>query len=591
MKITKLILTLLFLPLGAFALDPPIEPIETVKVSSEDDFEHRSTFDGCWSLQKNTDYILTQDVKLTRCLHIGATIRLDLNGYTLSRNLDNLFITEKALIFRVDRTLIIEDSNKSENNRGIIAGDFNINTGIPAILVNDNGSAFLLSGIINVTEENLAIDLHGSLRIDGGSVYSYGTGITAHSGSKVEVFSGSVNGNNRGIVAKEGSKVTLAGGSFNTNSNYAVEAFEDINISGTPYFPDYNALVLSNGKKINIVGELKDKALINVNIAEPLTDKNPKIALSGQSEYITNDAIANKIFRHVTAEPTGYQLYAYNNTLMLRKDYPAIRYITEDGKTTAYIDGDYYGSVGDVEEKHVDSVVFERKFPLSANGYSTIMLPFAVNLNQLSGVKNIYDFQGVEEVNGKLEVQVKNLKDGTEDISQVKTEAYRPYLIQMESETLVIKGAVDIAETPKTLTPAIGRGIWFILASDEFMEFTPEHLISDNIYGFNDQVTEDFKTAGQFVKVGAGATLAPFRAFIFTRDIFTPELKEKNRPATMDVVIVESTNGNEHTTAIGSINTRSSEFKMNRDYDLKGRKLNGTHQARGAYYGKKVLKK
>lgn len=589
MKITKLILTLLFLPLGAFALDPPIEPIETVKVSSEDDFEHRSTFDGCWSLQKNTDYILTQNVKLTRCLHIGATIRLDLNGYTLSRNLDNLFVTEKALIFRVDRTLIIEDSNKSENNRGIIAGDFNINTGIPAILVNDNGSAFLLSGIINVTEENLAIDLHGSLQIDGGSVYSYGTGITAHSGSKVEVFSGSVNGNNRGIVAKEGSKVTLAGGSFNTNSNYAVEAFEDINISGAPYFPDYNALVLSNGKKINIVGELKDKALINVDIAESLTDKNPKIALSGQSEYITNEAINNGIFNHLVAKTSDYKLYAYNNTLMMKKDYPAIRYITGDGKTTAFIDGDYYGSIGDVEAKAVDSVVFERKFPLSANGYSTIMLPFAVNLNQLSGVKNIYDFQGVEEVNGKLEVQVKNLKDGTEDISQVEIQAYRPYLIQMESETLKIKGAVEIKSNNSY--PVSSSGLWFFNGNDEFLEFTSEHVAGDNIYGFNDQVTENFKTAGQFVKIGSGATIPPFRAFIFTRDIFGPEFKETKRPATIDVVIVESTNGNEHTTVIGSINTRSGEFKMNRNYDLKGRKLNGTHQACGAYYGKKVLKK
>ena len=590
MKITKLILTLLFLPLGAFALDPPIEPIETVKVSSEDDFEHRSTFDGCWSLQKNTDYILTQNVKLTRCLHIGATIRLDLNGYTLSRNLDDLFVTEKALIFRVDRTLIIEDSNKSENNRGIIAGDFNINTGIPAILVNDNGSAFLLSGIINVTEENLAIDLHGSLQIDGGSVYSYGTGITAHSGSKVEVFSGSVNGNNRGIVAKEGSKVTLAGGSFNTNSNYAVEAFEDINISGTPYFPDYNALVLSNGKKINIVGELKDKALINVNIAEPLTDKNPKIALSGQSENVTKDAI-NNIFRHVTGTATGYELYAYNNTLMLRKDYPAIRYITEDGKTTAYIDGDYYGSVGDVEEKHVDSVVFERKFPLSANGYSTIMLPFAVNLNQLGGVKNIYEFRGVEEVNGKMEVQVQNLKETFDNESQVRTTAYTPYLIQMESETLEIKGAVDIEKTPFNHDFLYQSGSWFIDSSDEYMEFTQEMLESGNTYGFNDQVTETFKTAGQFVKIGAGATLPPFRAFIFSRNIFSHEYTEKNYPAAMNVVIVSSTDGNEQTTAIGRIDTRSGEFKMIRNYDLKGRKLNKTPKARGAYYGKKVLKK
>ena len=579
----------MFLPLGALALDPLVELPQTVEVFSEDNFEHFYTTDGCWSLDKDTDYILKANVKLSHCLHVGATIRLDLNGYRLSRNLDDLFATEKALLFLVDRTLIIEDNNKSENNRGIIAGDFNINTGIPAILVNDNGSAFLLSGIINVTEENLAIDLHGSLRIDGGRVYSYGTGITAHSGSKVEVFSGSVNGNNRGIVAKEGSKVTLAGGSFNTNSNYAVEAFEDINISGAPYFPDYNALVLSNGKKINIVGELKDKALINVDIAESLTDKNPKIALSGQSEYITNDAINNGIFNHLVAKTSDYKLYAYNNTLMMKKDYPAIRYITGDGKTTAFIDGEYYGSIGEVEAKTVDSVVFERKFPLSANGYSTIMLPFSAKLNQLSGVKNIYYFRGVEEVNGKMEVQVQNIKDGAEDISQVEIQAYRPYLIQMESEALKIKGTVEIKSNNSY--PVSSSGLWFFNGNDEFLEFTSEHVAGDNIYGFNDQVTENFKTAGQFVKIGAGATIAPFRAFIFTRDIFGPEFKETKRPATMDVVIVESTNGNEHTTVIGRIDTRSGEFKMNRNYDLKGRKLNNTHQARGAFYGKKVLMK
>ena len=589
MKITKIISTLLFLPLGALALDPPIELPQTVEVFSEDNFEHFYTTDGCWSLDKDTDYILKANVKLSHCLHVGATIRLDLNGYTLSRNLDDLFATEKALLFLVDRTLIIEDSNKSENNKGIIAGDFNINTDIPAILVNDNGSAFLLSGIINVTEENLAIDLHGSLRIDWGSVYSYGTGITAHSGSEVEIKGGIIAGHNRGIVAEEGSKVTLSGGRYNSSSNYTVEAFEDINISGAPYFPDYNTLVLSNGKKINIVGELKNKALINVDIAESLTDKNPKIALSGQSEYITNDAINNGIFNHLVAKTSDYKLYAYNNTLMMKKDYPAIRYITEDGKTIAFIDGDYYGSIGEVEAKTVDSVVFERKFPLSANGYSTIMLPFSAKLNQLSGVKNIYYFRGVEEVNGKMEVQVQNIKDGAEDISQVEIQAYRPYLIQMESEALKIKGAVEIKSNNSYSVSS--SGLWFFNGNDEFLEFTSEHVAGDNIYGFNDQVTENFKTAGQFVKIGTGAAIPPFRAFIFTRDIFGPEFKETKRPATMDVVIVESTNGNEHTTVIGRIDTRTGEFKMNRNYDLKGRKLNGTHQARGAYYGKKVLVK
>lgn len=587
MKITKIIPALLFLPLGAFA-DAPIKPIDTVYVSSESDFKYRTSVDGCLALDESKDYILKANVTLSHCFFVSSVsaITLDLNGYNLTRDLKNLAAEEKGLLFVVDGALIVKNDN--DGRRGVMTEVDETNTNVPAIFINERGAAFLQGGTIKSKSKNNSVfSVHGQLDI-GSSVIAYGTGVIAYSGSKVNMKGGSIDANNRGIIANKGSKVTISGGSIYVN--YAVEAFEDIDISGNPHFYKTDAIVLSNGKKINIVGELKSDAIINLNIAEPLSDKNPKIALSTKSEYVTKDAI-NNIFRHVTGTATGYELYAYNNTLMLRKDYPAIRYISEDGKTTAFIDGDYYGSIGDIEAKAVDSVVFERKFPLSANGYSTIMLPFAVNLNQLSGVKNIYDFQGVEEVNGKLEVQVKNLKETFDNESQVHTTAYTPYLIQMESETLEIKGAVDIEKTPFNHDFLYQSGNWFIDGSDEYMEFTQEMLESGNTYGFNDQVTETFKTAGQFVKIGAGATLPPFRAFIFSRNIFSHEYTEKNYPAAMNVVIVSSTDGNEHTTVIGSINTRSGEFKMNRNYDLKGRKLNGTHQARGAYYGKKVLKK
>ena len=57
------------------------------------------------------------------------------------------------------------------------------------------------------------------------------------------------------------------------------------------------------------------------------------------------------------------------------------------------------------------------------------------------------------------------------------------------------------------------------------------------------------------------------------------------------VIVSRSDNNEEHRTVIGTLNTRTGEFKMLRDYDLKGRKVNGVNRARGAYYGKKVLKK
>ena len=58
MKIAKIILALLSLPLGAFALDPPIKPIDTVYVSNESDFEHEYSYEGCWTQDESTVYIL-----------------------------------------------------------------------------------------------------------------------------------------------------------------------------------------------------------------------------------------------------------------------------------------------------------------------------------------------------------------------------------------------------------------------------------------------------------------------------------------------------------------------------------------------------
>ena len=63
-------------------------------------------------------------------------------------------------------------------------------------------------------------------------------------------------------------------------------------------------------------------------------------------------------------------------------------------------------------------------------------------------------------------------------------------------------------------------------------------------------------------------------------------------PDRMDVVIIDNEeNGDEHTTVIGQFNTRTGEFKTQRNYDLKGRNTQGKTKAKGMYYGKKVLNK
>ena len=88
--------------------------------------------------------------------------------------------------------------------------------------------------------------------------------------------------------------------------------------------------------------------------------------------------------------------------------------------------------------------------------------------------------------------------------------------------------------------------------------------------------------------------MPPFRASLFNMKAGQKsggQLKPMpDLPESLDVVIA-STEGENGTTSIGRINVRTGEFIMNRNYDIKGRKLNGAPKARGAYYGKKVLKK
>ena len=89
--------------------------------------------------------------------------------------------------------------------------------------------------------------------------------------------------------------------------------------------------------------------------------------------------------------------------------------------------------------------------------------------------------------------------------------------------------------------------------------------------------------------------MPPFRASIFNlKAMQQPGGITKPVPAlpeSLDVVIANTSESGNGTTAIGRINTRTGEFMMNRNFDIKGRKLNGAPKARGAYYGKKVLKK
>ncbi|MBO7412537.1 MAG: hypothetical protein J6U20_02590 [Fibrobacter sp.] len=526
----------------------------------------------------------------------GAEVVIDLNGVSIGRQLNGSI--KNGTIFVVEGKLTIQDN--SEKATGcILGGKESAPLGASAVLVKKGGSLTLAGGTLQGNDEDkspAALNVYGSFEMRGGTVTGDSYGVRADSGSTVTVSGGAIQGNKtNGLFADKGSNVSISGGEFSGNI-YFVNAFEDINISGNPKFIDNSTLVLNDDKKINVVGALHDDAVINIFSANPLTDDQPKKAISGRSQYIVGGLDTIGIIKYNDLnEGETYQLYAYDKTLMIKKEYPAIRFAKKEGKSIVIVDGDYYGKVNSVAAQSVDSAILERKFTVTGDGaYSTIQLPFDVEVDSLIGVKNVYNFAGIEETDGKFKVILKNVKEEPKCGKRACIKAYKSYILEMGSTELKFRGSVQIEKTPQAYYVTDTIGDWVITAPDRYYEWSSDDY-AVGAYGFNARTSDEISSVGKFVKLGAGAWMPPFRASIFNlKAMQQPGGITKPVPVlpeSLDVVIVSSIGGNEETTTIGRIDTRTGTFSMERDFDIKGRKLNGAPKARGAYYGKKVLKK
>ena len=288
---------------------------------------------------------------------------------------------------------------------------------------------------------------------------------------------------------------------------------------------------------------------------------------------------------------------------------------TAGSKTVAFIDGNYNGedALSLTKDKSVDKVIFKRTFPAidGDNNYSTIMFPFEIEAKDVGNVKQVFSFLGidVDEQNRKY-VAVEQVD---------KFEAYKPYLIQLESgETnisinntspLVLKatptdpGAYDVAQDDdySAYGDFVFRGVvqtktWD--ATDPEIEGTAKAAA----YGFAGSSATDI-SIGQFVKVGEGAYIKPFRAYIYKKPVpqsapraqfhtlYQPAPVDDDLPETMNVVVVDrKKDGEEQTTVIGQFNSRTGEIRLNRTtrtYDLKGRSVRDAgRMAKGVYLNK-----
>ena len=129
-------------------------------------------------------------------------------------------------------------------------------------------------------------------------------------------------------------------------------------------------------------------------------------------------------------------------------------------------------------------------------------------------------------------------------------------------------------------------------------------------YGFAGS-NEDGVAKGEFGRIVDGAYAVPMRSYLRKANASVRLNCSASAPAkvkglapykanyasaetgVINVRFVENDeNGVEKTTAVGRMNAATGEIQIDRWYDLKGRRVNNVKRAaKGAYYGKKVLKK
>ena len=318
-----------------------------------------------------------------------------------------------------------------------------------------------------------------------------------------------------------------------------------------------------------------------------------------------------------------------------------------DGSKTATLAGSYDG--GDAfkitEAVDVDNVELQRTFNQGASGFSTIVLPFDFNAASLTGVKSVVKFNRMtKKDNGDpavgmvyvwcdadVEKALQKAAENTADPNKYDhcnsdwetfpgdMIAYTPYMVQMKGSQIGFDyvGGVTLEKTPDEndilVSKEADNGTWEFHGTTKKKVWDAEETKDGYVWGFAAQIKGPANYIGKFVQLGEGASAQPLRAYM----VFKPKKSDSpaqlvaprdasfaakpakalgaetaSLPDEIDVVIEsQGSDGEEHRTVIGTFTRSTGEFKMLRDYDLKGRKVNGANKARGAYYGKKVLKK
>lgn len=480
------------------------------------------------------------------------------------------------------------------------------------------GDIIIRGGIVTATGGSYAAGIGSGGRGTCGNITISGGDVTATGGAQAAGV-GSGNEGTSGAITISGGKVTATGrvwaagiGSGNGGTSGA------ITISG-------GEVEATAGKQAAGIGSgyegTSDDIIITNDITKVMATKGIE---APYSIYVGDEESASTIIiGGVFMGPIEKSSFEFPAAL--------VDVETAGSKTVAFINGNYNGedALSLTEDVSVDNVIFKRTFPAidGENNYSTIMFPFEISANKVGNVKQVVSFLGIgfDGTNHKYVAVERvwcNEQSNTKcNYGTAKLEAYKPYLIQLESgktsisinntDPLILKasptdpGAYDVAQDDdyNEVGDYVFRGV---IQAKSWGADDPDVLGTSNAaaYGFAGTASADL-TIGQFARVGEGASIRPFRAYIYKKPVSqaAPPAVESSvpyayqpapvddLPDVMEVIIVDrEKDGSELTTVIGKFNSRTGKIRLNRTtrtYDLNGRHVRKAgRMAKGVYLGK-----
>ena len=301
------------------------------------------------------------------------------------------------------------------------------------------------------------------------------------------------------------------------------------------------------------------------------------------------------------------QLYYTNDDELSAFDtFGAIR--VKKDNSLALLDGNSKSTVAFDKEITVRKAELERSF--KANVPSTLMLPFSAEI----GTENHVHLFTLEEMKKNYSEEWDDYYEWVAVMKEVedgKLEAYTPYLAMFDEDTDGM-GFNNVTLKPAE-TAVTQRGDWFFMGQSTYREITIDDFFNDKLYyyGYAGMEYDGFKL-GQFAMLSRGATIAPFRCFLFYKNLevfpgLVIDIETKKAPTRAMTdgdneggkvsredmpeqiqIVLKGANGE---TGIGKIDTKTGEFTFQGWYDLNGNRVEEGYQGVRVGNGKKVIVK